>query len=101
MLFSHIISPTNYEIENFSLTSTYLAIEVDRDVKSFIVQNRGENDVLFKRNSTDTKYWTIRAGGSLGNEILMGVSSTDGLTTTVGYAAVTSGTATLEVIFNY
>ena len=87
-----------YQILNVSVDTNDTVVSLSRPVKSFIIQNRGENDVYWRRNSGDSAYWTLKAGSSMTFEI---ERSRRTVSTVLGYARAVTGTVILEVLTTY
>ena len=86
-------------VKTFALTSSDVALTIAKAVRSFVIQNRSDADVQIRRETADTDYWTMKAGSSLSVDAYLGGESSTN--TTVGYARLSSGTGTLEVLCIY
>lgn len=90
------VSGRDWEIKTFALSTTDTAITFTTVAKAFIFQNRGDADLEVRRLTTDSAYWTLKAGSTISLDVDMGGNV--GTTLTVGQVRTKSGTDTLEVI---
>lgn len=91
-----VFTGNNWDIINQAITASYVEVTYTRHVKNYLIQARGDSNVLIKRLNSDTKYFTLKSGSSASRDILLASPSAD--SASLGFFATDSGTDTLEVI---
>lgn len=93
---SDLIVSSQWDIVNTSLDTNYQEITYSRAIRGYLINSRGETDILMKKTDAATDYKTIKAGGERPMNLYMPASSNS-----LGWFRVATGTDVAEIMVFY